>query len=43
MLGISEKEALKRLFSDDTEALKKAEERWTDIEKRLKPKQSKGD
>ena len=39
-LGISEKEALKRLFADDVDAMKKSEERWAEIEKRLKMKQS---
>jgi integrase len=39
-LGISEKEALKRLFADDVEAMKKSEERWSEIEKRLKPKKA---
>jgi integrase len=39
-LGISEKEALKRLFADDVDALKKTEERWAEIEKRLKIKQT---
>jgi integrase len=37
-LGISEKEALRRLFADDAEALRAAEDRWEDIEKRLKSK-----
>ena len=37
-MGISEKEALKRLFADDVEAMKKAEERWKEIEERLKLK-----
>ena len=39
-LGISEKEALKRLFADDVDAMKKSEERWAEIEKRLKMKQT---
>ena len=39
-LGISEKEALKRLFADDVDAMKKSEERWAEIEKRLKMKQA---
>jgi len=39
-LGISEKEALKRLFADDVDAMKKSEERWAEIEKRLKTKQT---
>jgi integrase len=39
-LKISEKEALKRLFADDVDAMKKSEERWAEIEKRLKTKQA---
>jgi len=40
-MGITEKEALKRLFADDVEAMKKADERWAEIEKRLKMKPAK--
>jgi len=40
-LGITEKEALKRLFADDVEAMEKTEERWKEIEERLKLKQQK--
>ena len=40
-MGITEKEALKRLFANDVEAMKKAEERWTKIVERLKLKQRK--
>jgi integrase len=39
-IGITEKEALKRLFLDDVEAMKKADANWTEIEKRLKPKKA---
>jgi len=34
--GITEKEALMEIFSDDVEAMKKAEEKWEEIEKRIK-------
>jgi hypothetical protein len=34
-LGISEKEALKRLFADDVDAMKKSEERWAEPQQRL--------
>lgn len=37
-MNTTEKEALKKLFADDVEAMKKAEERWAEIEKRLKLK-----
>lgn len=37
-MGITEKEALKRLFADDVDAMKKAEDRWKEIETRLKMK-----
>jgi integrase len=39
-MGITEKEALKRIFSDDVEAMKKADANWAEIEKRLKLKQA---
>jgi integrase len=39
-MGISEKEALKRIFSDDVEAMKKADANWAEIEKRLKLKEA---
>lgn len=35
-MGITEKETLERLFADDVEAMKKAEENWAKIEGRLK-------
>lgn len=39
--GITEKEALMELFSDDVDAMQKAEERWAEIEKRLNLKTNK--
>ena len=36
--GITEKEALMEIFSDDVEAMKKAEQRWEAIKRRLKLK-----
>jgi hypothetical protein len=39
-MGISEKAALKRIFSDDVEAMKKADANWAEIEKRLKLKEA---
>lgn len=39
LLRTTEKEALKRLFADDVEAMKQAEQRWAEIEERLKLKQ----
>ena len=38
-MGITEKEALKRLFADDVEAMKETERNWEKIEERLKLKQ----
>lgn len=38
-MGITKKEALKRLLTDYVEAMKKAEENWAKIEERLKLKQ----
>jgi hypothetical protein len=35
-LGITKEEALKRLLADDAEAVKKAGERWKEVEERLK-------
>jgi hypothetical protein len=39
-LGISEKEALKRLFADDVDAMKKSEERWAEPQQRLPTNQN---
>ena len=39
--GISEKEALREMFADDVDTMKKAEQRWVELEKILKLKSKK--
>ena len=39
--GISEKEALKEMFSDDVDSMKKVDKRWIELEKILKLKNKK--